>query len=200
MNKAATWTAAIAALAVGGLVQAHHTGFMYEQTPIWIKGTVVRFERVNPHSIITLEDKSADGRVRRWAVEGPGQFELDRVAIPEGFPKVGDALEFCGFPYKEEYSARFRSQDADGTPRQLLAGHVMVTSDGQKEFWEPHGTISACILSSNYPKQSWLDFVKSNPRARHGWCEQRARASVQAAASLSELIGEIDAAIGNACR
>jgi len=196
--KNAACLVAIATLVGATVVEAHHTGFMYEQAPIWIRGMVVRFERVNPHSIITLEEKSADGRIQRWAVEGPGQFELDRVAIPDGFPKVGDALEFCAFPYKEEYSARFRSQDADGTPRQLLAGHVMVTPDGQKEFWEPHGTISACILSSSYPRQWWLDFVKSNPRARHGWCEQRARASAQAAAS-NELIAEIDASIGNAC-
>jgi len=38
MNSATTWTIAIAMLASVSAVQAHHTGSMYEQSPIWIKG------------------------------------------------------------------------------------------------------------------------------------------------------------------
>jgi hypothetical protein len=49
---------------------------MYETTPIWVKGTVVAFERRNPHSIKTLEDRGEEGRVLRWAVEGPPQTAL----------------------------------------------------------------------------------------------------------------------------
>jgi len=64
MKNATTWTAAIVALASAGLVDAHHTGFMYDLEPIWIEGTVIRFERVNPHSVITLEEQGEDGRVR----------------------------------------------------------------------------------------------------------------------------------------
>jgi hypothetical protein len=95
MNNATTWTMAIAMLASVSAVQAHHTGSMYEQSPIWIKGTVVRFDRTNPHSIITLEDRNADGQVRRWAVEGPAQTQLDQMGIAEDLPRVGDVLQFC---------------------------------------------------------------------------------------------------------
>jgi hypothetical protein len=199
MNRPVAWTTAIALLASVGAVQAHHTGSMYEQVPIWIKGTVVRFERTNPHSIITLEERGADGQVRRWAVEGPAQFQLDRMGIAEDFPRVGDVLEFCSFPYKPEHLARFRSQDPDGVPRQLIEGHVMVMSDGQKQFWDPHGIISACIQSSDVPRQAWLEFLNSNARARQAWCEQRGWPATQSTTSRA-LVDEIDSSIDKPCQ
>jgi len=57
MMKVGARAAAIAALACAGSAEAHHSGSMYEPTPVWIKGTVVRFEGINPHTITTLEDK-----------------------------------------------------------------------------------------------------------------------------------------------
>jgi hypothetical protein len=195
MKKTTRWAAAIATLAGVGAVQAHHTGYMYEQSPIWIKGTVVRFDRTNPHSIITLEERGDNGQVRRWAVEGPAQFQLDRMGA-EDFPRVGDVLEFCSFPYKPEHLARFRSQDADGVPRELIEGHVMVLADGQKQFWDPHGLISACIGSSADPWPSWLDFLNSSPRAREAWCEQRGWPSTQ---STRDLVDEINSSIDKPC-
>ena len=200
MSKATTCTMAIAMLASVGAVQAHHTGSMYEQGPIWIKGTVVRFDRTNPHSIITLEYRGDDGQVRRWAVEGPAQFQLDRMGIAEDFPRVGDVLQFCSFPYKPEHLSRFRSQDPDGVPRQLIEGHVMVMSDGEKQFWDPHGIMSACIQSSGDARKSWVDFLNSNPRARDAWCEQRGWKATQATTSSKELVEDIDRWIDKPCQ
>jgi hypothetical protein len=56
---------------------------------------------VNPHTVITLEDRSEDGQVRRWAVEGPPEAALDQRGIGTDVPKVGDTLEFCAFPSPE---------------------------------------------------------------------------------------------------
>ena len=48
---------------------AHHSLAPFDvSAPLWIKGTVVRFERVNPHSLIFVDAKLPDGQVRRWAV------------------------------------------------------------------------------------------------------------------------------------
>jgi hypothetical protein len=199
MNKATSWIVAIAMLGGVGAVQAHHTGSMYEQSPIWIKGTVVRFDRINPHSVITLEDRDDNGQARRWAVEGPAQFQLDRMGVPENFPKVGEVLAFCAFPYKSEHLARFRSQDPDGVPRELIEGHVMVLADGQRQIWDPHGIISACIGSSDQPRQSWLDFLNSNSRAREAWCQQRAWSANQSTAKSRDLVEKIDRSIEEPC-
>ena len=100
MNKTATWTTALATLVCAGSAQAHHSGFAYQTTPLWIEGSVVSFKHENPHTKIMLEERSADGQVRLWAVEGPGQTEIDRMGAKLHVPEVGDRLKICGFPYK----------------------------------------------------------------------------------------------------
>jgi hypothetical protein len=194
-----------AALGCGAPLQAHHSGYMYEVTPTWVKGTVVRFERINPHSVVTLEDRSEDGEVRRWIVEGPPRNELDRRGVAADFPQIGDTLQFCAFPYKsaEQLSRRWpgvdfswRSQAAtDGSPPRV-AGHVMVTADGTKVFWEPHGLLGECVRGSAEPRQSWLAFLTANARA---WCEQRGRSEDWSTAASRDFMAELDAAMGNPC-
>jgi hypothetical protein len=208
---------------------------MYATTPLWIKGKVIRFDHVNPHTIITLEDRSdEDGQVRRWAVEGPSQAQLDRrsvdadvrgSAVAQGstgesrtdrtglyVPKVGEEIEFCAFPYKSpaelsrlfpdaDFSRRRSPPAADGSTLQFVAGHVMVTPDGQKHMWEPHGAISECMRSSaDQQRQSWLDFLNSNARARELWCEQRKYAFIQSSPSSREFVEEIDRLLDDPCR
>lgn len=205
----AIWAAVLAALASAGSLHAHHTGNMYEQTALWVKGTVVRFDGIDPHSITILEERSADGQIRRWGVEGPSRAQLDRTdgAV---VPMVGDTVEFCAFPYKPaaelsrmfpgvDFSTRRSSEDTDGPPTQFVAGHVMVMPDGEKRLWEPHGIIAECIRSSDDPRQSWLDFLNSSSRAREIWCGQRDYAQVLSTASLRELVEEIDTSIDDPC-
>jgi hypothetical protein len=167
-----------------------------------VKGTVVRFENINPHTITTLEERSEDGQVRRWAVEGPGQFQLD---IGMNVPKVGDAIEFCAFPYKSatELSRIFpgvdfswrSSPEADGR----VWGHLMVTPDGEKRLWNPHGMISECIRSSDGQRQSFLDLLNSDLSIRQAWCQQRETEHVRSTASLKEFVEEIDRLIDTPC-
>jgi hypothetical protein len=66
-----TWTAAIAVLAWAGPLAAHHSLAQFDTTtPVHVKGAVVRFERVNPHSIIFLDQITEEGQTQRWAVDG----------------------------------------------------------------------------------------------------------------------------------
>lgn len=200
----------MAALACAGSLQAHHSGSMYAATPVWLKGTVVRFEGINPHTITTVEERSADGQVRRWGVEGPGQFQLARLGLDTDVPKVGDVIEFCAFPYKSaeelsrlfpgaDFAARRSSRDTDGSSPQFVAGHVMVTPDGVKRLWNPHGVLSECIRSSDDQRQSWLDFLNSSRNAREAWCDQRGYAHVQSSASLTELVEEVNSLLDRPC-
>src|SRR5262245_4626986 len=93
---------AVSLLAWPGALAAHHSLVQFDTTtPVWLKGTVVRFERVNPHSRILLDQQMEDGRVQRWAVDGPGPNPLARMGIDENFLKAGDAIEVCGFVLKE---------------------------------------------------------------------------------------------------
>lgn len=199
---------AIVALASAGSLRAHHSGNMYETTPVWVSGKVVGFENIDPHTITTLEDGSADGQVRRWAVEGPGRSQLDRMGLGADLPEAGDVIGFCAFPYKPpaelsrmfpgvDFSALRSSPDTDSP--QSVAGHVMVMPDGERRLWEPHGLISECVRSSDDQRQSWLDFLNSNSRARQAWCQQRGMESVQSTASLREFVEQINGLIAIPC-
>lgn len=213
MKKTTTGTAALgvlAALAWAPSLQGHHSGSMYDTTPVWVQGTVIRFEAVDPHTITTVEARSADGQVRRWAVEGPGQSQLDRLGIGTDVPRVGDTIEVCAFPYKSvaelsrlfpgvDFSTRRAALPTDGSAPRFVAGHVTLTPDGRKRVWEPHGVIGECIRSSDEQRQSWLDFLDTDPRARQLWCEQRRYAHVQSTASLKEFIEGINRSMDNPC-
>src|SRR5262245_30174870 len=202
-SRAAIAAAGLAALACAGSVRAHHSGFVYQTTPIWMNGTVTRVELKNPHSITTMESRTEDGQVRQWAVEGPPQTALDRRSgSGEYVPKVGDTLEVCAFPYKssDEIAAdsRLKPPVSDSTRRwldasttngsspQFVAGHVLVKPDGAMRVWEPHGITSECMRSSNAPRESWLDLLNANTSARELWCSQRSYAAVQSNSSLKQ--------------
>lgn len=202
--------AGLAALVCATALQAHHSGYMYETTPIWIAGTVVAVENVSPHSVIRLEDKSGNGAVRRWAVEGPANWQLERMGMTGEVPRVGEVLEFCAFPYRSpeelsrifpgvDFSARRAARPADGSSPQYVAGHVMVKADGEKTSWEPHGVLAECMLSSDEPQRSWLDFLNANAHAHDAWCGQRRSARTQSSAALKDLVEEIDGLLDNPC-
>ena len=207
--------AGLAALACAGSVQAHHTHLLYQTTPIWISGTVTRFELKDPHAITTLEGKSENGHVLAWTVEGPSQTELDRRSgSDEYLPKVGDTLEVCAYPYRsaEEFASdsrlpsgsRLTPAQQESTPEgaspRLVLGHVLVTTGGAMRVWEPYGLISDCMRSSNEQRQPWIELLNANPEARKFWCDQRGRATVQSNASLQEFVEQTNASLDEPCQ
>jgi hypothetical protein len=207
-NTTATWVVALAALACPHLGDAHHSGYMYETTSVWVAGTVVSFERVNPHTLMTLEARNEAGEVRRWVIEGPPQSAFERRGIATAAPNIGDAVEFCAFPYRSpaelsqlwpgvDFSAR-RAAAADGSP-QFLAGHVLISSDGAMQLWEPHGILADCIRSSEERTPSWVAFLTSDQTARQAWCAQQRYEHVRSNATLRELVQKIDGSIGDPC-
>jgi hypothetical protein len=214
-TKIAIGTAALAALACTGSAQAHHSHLLYQTTPIWINGTVTRFELKNPHAITTLEGRSENGQVLAWTVEGPSQTELDRRnGSNEYLPKVGDTLEVCAYPYRtaEEIAGDSRlpsgtrltpaqvASTTEGASPRLVLGHMLVTTGGGMRVWEPYGLIGDCMRSSNEQRQSWIDLLNANPEARMFWCDQRGRAAVQSNASLKGFVEETNVLLDEPCK
>lgn len=209
--------AGLAALACAGSVQAHHTHLDYQTTPVWISGTVTSFELKNPHAITTLEGRSENGQVLVWTVEGPSQTGLDRRGSSgEYLPKVGDTLEVCAYLYRpvEEIASdprlvpylddsilrRLEATTTDGASPRLILGHMLVTPGGAMRVWEPYGSISECMRSSNVQRQAWIEHLNANPEARNFWCEQRGRAAVQSNAPLKEFIEETNMSLAEPCK
>src|SRR5262245_3858889 len=217
MRSRPATTAAAVALVCAGSVQAHHSHLGYQTTPIWISGTVTRFELKNPHAITTLEGRSENGQTLVWTVEGPSQTELDRRnGSDEYLPKVGDTLEVCAYPYRpvEEIASdprlvpylddsilrRLEATTTEGASPRLILGHLLVTTGDAMRMWEPYGNISECMRSSNVQRQSWIERLNANPEAHQFWCEQRGRAAAQSNVSLKEFIEDTNVLLAEPCK
>jgi hypothetical protein len=192
--------ATIATLAYVGPVQAHHSARMFEfTTPIWVEGTFVEFARINPHSVVTVEETTEDKQVRRWAVEGPDLFGLERRHIGPDFFKAGDVVRFCAFPLKPEFAARRVNAGSDGFTPPFVHGHVLMMPDGQASMWGSYGALSECIRSTGDDERAtWLDTLNSNPRIREVWCEQRKR-TMQQTQPWKSLVDEINGLMEKPC-
>ena len=126
-------TLAIAAVCFGLLTasrpaEAHHA-FAAEfdaSKPLLLKGTVVKWELVNPHSWIHLDVKNADGSTTRWMVEGGSPNSLFRLGFSkESLPK-GTEIVVDGYQAK------------DGSMRGN--GRDVTFKDGRKLFLGSSGT------------------------------------------------------------
>jgi hypothetical protein len=161
-GKMASWGAVpILMLSCIGIVQAHHSAGMFDfLTPIWVKGTVVSYERVNPHSVMTLEETSADGLTIEWTVEGPSVFQLDRGIKLD--LHAGDVVEVCGFALKQEFSSR--------RPESFIHGHLLVMPNDEKRRWGPYGVPVECISRlEDEQVESWIAVLNTER-----WCSQPA--------------------------
>ena len=156
-------------LACAGALHAHHSVSMFDiGTPVWLEATFSGFDRVNPHSIIELEESLADGEVRRWSIEGPAGVQLDRRGVSLDL-HPGDAIEVCGFALKEQYRAVRSPQTGASYPPDFLHGHLLVLPDGEMLAWGSYGKLENCIRPGDRV-QTWVDFVSSDERARQLWC------------------------------
>jgi hypothetical protein len=84
--------AVLSAIAIAGaaaIVEAHHSAAAEfdSNVPIKLRGTITKFEWINPHSWIYLDVKGADGTVEHWEVEAGPPAGLVR----RGFTKASVA-------------------------------------------------------------------------------------------------------------
>lgn len=101
-------TIAVAAICAGlfGVTRsasAHHA-FAAEfdaARPLTLKGTVVKWELVNPHSWIHLDVKNADGTTTRWMVEGGSPNSLFRLGFSKDSLPKGTEIVVDGYQAKD---------------------------------------------------------------------------------------------------
>lgn len=135
----AAWIVAVAALAWPGALTAHHSLVRFDTTtPLWVKGTVVRFDPVTPHARFVLDQTKEDGQTQRWVVEGPPSNNLARMGVSPDFLKAGDIIEVCGFVLKEEVAP-------NASPGRLLSGHLLVMPTGKRRYWTDYGVLDKCL-------------------------------------------------------
>jgi hypothetical protein len=93
-----------AALLWGALpVRAHHAFFAEfdDMKPIKLKGTVTRWELVNPHSWIHMDVKGPDGKTVEWMIEGGSPNALFRLGFTKDSLPPGTEIVVQGFQAKD---------------------------------------------------------------------------------------------------
>jgi hypothetical protein len=142
MKRLATaWIVAVAVLSSSDPLRAHHSLVQFETTtPLWVKGTVVRFDLVNPHVRFFLDQRRADGQMQRWVVDGPPSNNLARMGIGPDFLKAGDVVEVCGFVLKEEFAS-----NPNASSGRVLSGHLLVMPGGERRYWSDYGVLHKCL-------------------------------------------------------
>jgi hypothetical protein len=121
-NAHAVRLAMIVVLLAGVQAVAHHS-FAAEfdaERPVTLKGTVVKWEMMNPHGWITMDVPGPDRRTGRWMVETSNPNGLMRLGWSKRSLKPGDEITV------EAYRAKDGSNTANAA-RVTLA-------DGRKVF------------------------------------------------------------------
>jgi hypothetical protein len=196
MKSTAVMATALAALFCIGSVAAHHSISMFDiGKPVWVKGTVVRFEPVNPHILFALDESTADGQARRWTIEGSGLNSFNRRGLGPDFLQAGDVIEVCGFALKEELARR--DVTAGSLSRPDIHGHVLIMPDGQMQIFGGYGKTENCIRPTD-DVSSWVEFLNGNRMARDVWCMRRFGASFPSVAPQG-FVAEVDRSLANPC-
>jgi Family of unknown function (DUF6152) len=140
------WIAAAVILASAGTFTAHHALTQFDTVnPVTVKGKIVLFERVNPHSVLFVDQKDSDGKTHRWAVTGPPVGQLSRKGIEKDALKAGDVIEVCGYAAKggAEFERTLSPETAGANLKtisgRLMDGELLIMPDGHREVWSDYG-------------------------------------------------------------
>lgn len=91
-----------AALVSAGIpLSAHHAWPVSNDRLVTVKGTVVEFVWANPHPMITLEVRTADGKVERWQVGGPAINRMEANGWTKATVKPGDVISGSGYQFSD---------------------------------------------------------------------------------------------------
>ena len=122
MRTGLALTVAVALLVSGAAVRAHHA-FAAEfdaNKPIQLKGTLIKWDMVNPHSWFHIGVKEPDGTVVTWLIEGGSPNQLIRMGVTKNTVAIGTELLVDGYLAK------------DGTKKAV--GRDFVLPDGKRLF------------------------------------------------------------------
>ena len=84
---------AVGLLIVSVPVIAHHGVAGYDLTKVvTLHGTVTKFDWSNPHGVIQLEAKDANGEVQNWTLELAAPAHMSRAGWTKNSMKAGDEI------------------------------------------------------------------------------------------------------------
>src|SRR5499427_10348472 len=118
-------------------VLAHHA-FSAEfdvNKPLTLKGTLSKWEMINPHSWFHIDVTGPDGKVTEWMIEGGSPNTLIRLGVTKYTVKVGTELTI------EAYQAK------EGTNKAV--GRNFVLPDGSRLFLSESSAVPGGAATSS---------------------------------------------------
>jgi hypothetical protein len=93
--------AAIALVFAAVPASAHHSWPVNMDKLVTVKGTVMAFAWENPHPMITLEVRTADGKTETWQVGGPAINRMEANGWTRTTLKPGDVITGSGYQFSD---------------------------------------------------------------------------------------------------
>ena len=91
---------ALIALAASTLL-AHHSWPVSFEKLVTVKGIVTDFSWTNPHPMMAMEVKAADGKVEKWQIGGPAINRMEANGWTKNTVKRGDVITGIGYQFSD---------------------------------------------------------------------------------------------------
>jgi hypothetical protein len=134
-KKAAFATILLGFFAAVAPVWGHHAFAQEfdEKKPVTLKGTVTKWELINPHSWIHLDVKNSDGSVTSWMIEGGSPNNLFRLGFTKDSLPAGTELVVEGYQAKDGANRAVGKNLTFADGKRLFLGGSAPGSHGEAE-------------------------------------------------------------------
>jgi len=82
-------------------VPAHHSWPVSYTKLVTVKGTVTEFKWENPHPMITIEVRTAEGATEKWLIGGPAINRMEANGWTRTSVKLGDTITGIGYQFAD---------------------------------------------------------------------------------------------------
>jgi hypothetical protein len=82
-------------------LSAHHSWPVDMSRLVTVKGTVTEFNWANPHPMMTLEVRTADGAIEKWVIGGPAINRMEANGWTKTTVKPGDEITGIGYQFAD---------------------------------------------------------------------------------------------------